>query len=251
MSSPPPSTSTFRSACRSARTATSIGRRRVSRRSRVPGGGRGRDQEQQRRPIHSIFFGGGTPSLMSAEQVEQVLTAAAPRRSTCCPTPRSRWSATLAMPTSTSCAGFRRPGANRLSFGIQSLDDAFLKLLGRRHDSATSAPGGRLGARQAGFQLQPRLHVRPARPDRSTHWQPRSTRRRRARARPPVVLPAHRSTSACRWAATSPRGRLVLPVDDDLAEMYRPTRDRLADGWLRAVRDLELGQARARPLDIT
>src|SRR3989441_11931310 len=48
--------------------------------------------------------------------------------------------------------GFRAAGANRLSFGIQSLDDAFLKLLGRRHTSVEARQSA-AWARQAGFHF--------------------------------------------------------------------------------------------------
>src|ERR1700692_464807 len=84
--------------------------------------------------VHSIFFGGGTPSLMTAEQVERVLAAA--RR-----TFRIMPEAEITLECNPGDADleklipFRALGANRLSFGIQSLDDTFLTLLGRRHSS--------------------------------------------------------------------------------------------------------------------
>jgi putative oxygen-independent coproporphyrinogen III oxidase len=87
------------------------------------------------RPIHSIFFGGGTPSLMPASLVERILT-----------TIHDGWSVdpgceiTLeANPGSVEQAkfmDFRNSGVNRVSIGVQSLDDAVLKFLGRRHTAA-------------------------------------------------------------------------------------------------------------------
>ena len=72
------------------------------------------------------------------------------------------------------------------------------------------------------------------------HWARRSTRR--------VALePDHLSCYLLTVDEQVPmgrdvaRGRLVLPDDDLLAEMYTATRERLAAGRLRAVRDLELG----------
>src|SRR5438477_5064372 len=101
--------------------------------------------------IHSIFFGGGTPSLMTPTQVEQVLSAA-----------RSTFDVQTDAEITLECnpgdadlaklEGFKDAGATRLSFGIQSLDDQFLKLLGRRHDSATARQSARW-AKQAGFNF--------------------------------------------------------------------------------------------------
>jgi len=84
---------------------------------------------------HSIYFGGGTPSLMSPESVAQLIEAVDAqlgRTSDC--------EITLeANPTDAEAdkfAGFRQAGVNRLSLGIQSLDDTELMILGRNHDSA-------------------------------------------------------------------------------------------------------------------
>src|SRR3982074_1224422 len=84
--------------------------------------------------VHSIFFGGGTPSLMGVAQVEGMLRAA---RNTFEVLPEAE--ITLECnPGDADLAklqGFKAAGANRLSFGVQSLDDDVLKQLGRRHDS--------------------------------------------------------------------------------------------------------------------
>jgi putative oxygen-independent coproporphyrinogen III oxidase len=88
-----------------------------------------------RRTVSSIFFGGGTPSLMAPETVAAILDRIT-----------ELWSLapdaeiTLeANPTSVEAdrfAGYRAAGVNRVSLGIQSLDDASLKSLGRMHTSA-------------------------------------------------------------------------------------------------------------------
>ena len=84
------------------------------------------------RRLDSVFFGGGTPSLMAPRTVEAVLAAA-----------RGAWSfandieITLeANPTSVEAAafdGFRAAGVNRISLGVQALNDADLCALGRLH----------------------------------------------------------------------------------------------------------------------
>jgi len=92
------------------------------------------------RTVSSIFFGGGTPSLMRTETVAAILEAIA-----------SHWAVdanaeiTLeANPTSVEAdnfAGYANAGVNRLSLGVQALDDASLKALGRQHtaDEALAA----------------------------------------------------------------------------------------------------------------
>jgi oxygen-independent coproporphyrinogen-3 oxidase len=84
------------------------------------------------RRVTSIFFGGGTPSLMSADTVGAILDAIA-----------EAWSVAAdaeitleANPSSVEAARFRAyraAGVNRVSLGVQSLDDADLRALGRLH----------------------------------------------------------------------------------------------------------------------
>ncbi|MDE2514179.1 MAG: radical SAM family heme chaperone HemW, partial [Alphaproteobacteria bacterium] len=83
--------------------------------------------------ITSIFFGGGTPSLMAPETVATILDAVSrhwTRAADC--------EITLeANPTSVEAARFRAlrdAGVGRVSLGVQALDDAALKFLGRGHD---------------------------------------------------------------------------------------------------------------------
>ncbi len=90
-----------------------------------------------RRPLRSIFFGGGTPSLMSPETVAALVEDA-----TRFFDPAPDLEITLeANPTSVErgkLAAFREAGVNRVSLGIQSLNDEALRLLGREH-SGTQA----------------------------------------------------------------------------------------------------------------
>jgi len=85
------------------------------------------------RPLASIFFGGGTPSLMRPEDVARVIERALALL------PAGDVEITLeANPTDAEAAHFaalREAGVNRLSLGVQSLDDAQLKFLGRNHSA--------------------------------------------------------------------------------------------------------------------
>lgn len=87
------------------------------------------------RRLESVFFGGGTPSLMAPETVARVIEAA--RRLW---TPAPGLEITLeANPSSVERARFRayaQAGVNRVSVGVQALNDVDLRYLGRRHDAA-------------------------------------------------------------------------------------------------------------------
>ncbi|KAM6049895.1 LOW QUALITY PROTEIN: radical S-adenosyl methionine domain-containing protein 1, mitochondrial [Theristicus caerulescens] len=85
--------------------------------------------------VTSVFFGGGTPSLASPGTVAAVLEAIAGAAHL----PTDAEVTLEANPSSAGTprlAGFRAAGVNRLSIGVQSLDDAELRLLGREHTAA-------------------------------------------------------------------------------------------------------------------
>jgi oxygen-independent coproporphyrinogen-3 oxidase len=93
----------------------------------------------------SIFLGGGTPSLMRPEWAAGIVQAA-----------KSAWPATSdlevtleANPTDAEAArfeAFAEAGVNRLSLGVQALDDGALKFLGRNHSAAEAVRAARLAA---------------------------------------------------------------------------------------------------------
>ena len=101
------------------------------------------------RSIHSVFFGGGTPSLFPADQIDRFLQAASSRL-------RFAPNLEITLETNPGTAEhgrfehYRAAGVNRISFGIQSFDDACLKRLGRIHDSADAERAVKL-AQDAGF----------------------------------------------------------------------------------------------------
>ena len=101
-------------------------------------------------PLRTVFFGGGTPSLLAPEQVAALLD-------------QVRRTAGLAADAEISLEanpgtvdeqclrGYRQAGVNRLSFGVQSMQDTALQLLGRGH-SVRQAVQAVNWARQAGFR---------------------------------------------------------------------------------------------------
>lgn len=102
------------------------------------------------RSAASIYLGGGTPSLLSGEQIGRILATC---RSTFTVTADAE--VTLeANPNDLDevyCAALREAGVNRLSIGVQTLSHRGLRVLGRLHDSAQIATA-LAAARSAGFR---------------------------------------------------------------------------------------------------
>ena len=98
------------------------------------------------RRLVSVFFGGGTPSLMEPDWTGEIVAAA-----------RRLWApagdlevSLEANPTDAEAArfaAFAAAGVNRLSLGLQALDDASLAFLGRNHDAATGVRATTAAAR--------------------------------------------------------------------------------------------------------
>jgi putative oxygen-independent coproporphyrinogen III oxidase len=99
--------------------------------------------------LETVFFGGGTPSLLSAEDMASILHAI-----------RTRFAVETSVELTVECnpesvsveklGAYRAAGVNRISLGVQSLDDSILPVLGRLHD-AGGARRAFEGARAAGF----------------------------------------------------------------------------------------------------
>ncbi|MDN3575807.1 radical SAM family heme chaperone HemW [Chitinimonas viridis] len=85
------------------------------------------------RPIHTIFMGGGTPSLFSAEAMDSLL-AGIRARTKLLPDAEITLEANPGTVEADKFKGYRAAGINRLSIGIQSFDPAHLAAIGRIHD---------------------------------------------------------------------------------------------------------------------
>jgi oxygen-independent coproporphyrinogen-3 oxidase len=113
-----------------------------------------RDLEQELpavwgRTVQSIFMGGGTPSLFSPQAIDRLLSGIRARL----PLQTALEITLETNPGSAEqekFAAYRQAGVNRLSIGIQSLNDSHLKVLGRIHNSRQAVQAAR-SARQAGF----------------------------------------------------------------------------------------------------
>ena len=100
-------------------------------------------------PVASIYFGGGTPSLLQPDHLAQLLEGISIKTGI-----SKDAEITLEANPGTvdidSLKAFRRTGINRLSLGIQTFDESFLKCLGRIHSAGQSRQAFR-EAREAGF----------------------------------------------------------------------------------------------------
>ena len=101
------------------------------------------------REIATVFFGGGTPTLVDAGYIEETL-ARARRAWPFAPDVEITLEGNPGTLTPQKLAVYKRAGVNRLSMGAQSFDDGLLKSLGRIHTAAQIGEAVRM-ARDAGF----------------------------------------------------------------------------------------------------
>ena len=182
------------------------------------------------RTVTSIFFGGGTPSLMEPATVGAIIDRVA-----------ERWQiaegleVTLeANPTSVEAdkfRAFRTAGINRVSLGIQALDDASLKFLGRQHNAAEATGAIELAARtfdRFSFDL---IYARPGQT--VAAWQAEL-----ARALDYAVghLSVYQLTieEGTAFYPLHARGDLVLPDEELAGDLYEATQSQLAAAGLPA-----------------
>jgi putative oxygen-independent coproporphyrinogen III oxidase len=183
-----------------------------------------------RHAVTSIFFGGGTPSLMSAATVGAVLERAA-----------ALWpwapgvEITLeANPTSVEAArfrAFRSAGVNRVSLGVQALEDGALKFLGRGHDVAEALAAldvARQSFERFSFDL---IYARPGQTVAS--WEEELGR---AIALAGEHLSVYQLTiePGTAFAPAHARGDFTLPDEETQAALYETTLARLDAAGLPA-----------------
>ncbi|MFA7638510.1 MAG: radical SAM family heme chaperone HemW [Parvibaculum sp.] len=182
------------------------------------------------RRVRSVFFGGGTPSLMLPQTVDTVLQEIA-----------SLWSMeegadiTLeANPTSVEAErfrGYRAAGVNRLSLGVQSLDDAELKFLGRLHTAEEA-----LAAIALARETFPRLSfdLIYARPGQTRETWERELRAAIAHAADHLSLYQLTIEAGTAFARLYEKGTFTLPDDEAAAELYQLTGEICAEAGLSA-----------------
>jgi len=172
-----------------------------------------------RRRLGSIFFGGGTPSLMLPDSVAALIEQA---KTLFDPLPGLE--ITLeANPTSVEAArlrGFREAGVNRISLGVQALDDESLHRLGRAH-SATQA----IEALELARELFPRISfdLIYARPQQTLASWRAELDRALALVSDHFSLYQLTIEPGTRYEALHRQGLITLPDDDEAAALYEET----------------------------
>ncbi|HEY4134373.1 MAG TPA: radical SAM family heme chaperone HemW [Alphaproteobacteria bacterium] len=188
------------------------------------------DAHGAKRPLASIFFGGGTPSLMEPETTAAIIAAA--RR-------LFGFEADIeitleANPNSIEAgrfAGFRDAGVNRVSVGIQALDDATLKFLGRAHDAAQARAAIALALKtfpRATFDL---IYARPGQT--VADWR-RELDEALAYGTSHLSLYQLTIEKGTPFYAAHRRGDFALPDEETAAALFEVTQQRLADAGLAA-----------------
>ena len=177
-------------------------------------------------PVKSVFFGGGTPSYLPPGDIEKILVAIQSSFQVD-PTAEISIEANPGDLDEAACAGILNQGVNRLSIGVQSLDNDLLNLLGRRHQ-ASEAVEAFQSARQAGFD-NVNLDLMYGLPNQSMEqWQ-------RTLISLIELTPEHISLYALtieegtpmhRWAT---EGKIPEPDSDLAADMYQHAREVLAE----------------------
>ena len=182
------------------------------------------------RTVTSVFFGGGTPSLIAPATVAAVIDRIA-----------AAWTlgnnaeiSLEANPTSAErrrFEGYRTSGVNRLSLGVQALDENDLKRLGRGHD-VTEARAAVVAAQavfpRSSFDL---IYARPGQTDAA--WR---RELKQAIAMADGHLSAYQLTleNGTPFFRAAKDGTLILPEEDTQAALYETTQEILDDAGLGA-----------------
>jgi oxygen-independent coproporphyrinogen-3 oxidase len=173
----------------------------------------------------SIYFGGGTPSLLSSDQVKRILSAV---RTTfdILPDPEITMEMNPATVTPETLAAYRGLGVNRASFGVQTFNERDLKLLARGHDADDARNTFRM-LRQVGFDNVSFDLIAGLPGQTMDDWQANLDE---AIALDPehislYLLEIHSGTPLAEQVSS---GRRPVPDDALAAEMYEVMLDRLA-----------------------
>ena len=173
------------------------------------------------RTVNSIFLGGGTPSLMEPATVGAILEAIA-----------AHWSVAAdaevtleANPSSVEAErfrGYRAAGVNRVSLGVQALNDADLRFLGRLHDVATA-----LAAVETARATFPRLSfdLIYARPGQTPEAWAAELKAALGLAADHISLYQLTIEDGTPFAALHRAGKLQVPGDEAAAALYAATLD--------------------------
>jgi len=182
------------------------------------------------RTVSTIFFGGGTPSLMQPATVASILDAIA-KHWRVAPDVEVSLEANPTSVEATRFRGYRTAGINRVSLGVQALDDRALKFLGRGHDAAealTALEVARQTFTRFSFDL---IYARPGQT--VADWE-RELERALSLAGEHLSVYQLTIEAGTAFAPAHARGDFVLPDEETQAALYETTVARLEAAGLPA-----------------
>jgi len=176
------------------------------------------------RTVATLYFGGGTPSLLPLAEAERLIEGLR-RRFAVAPEAEVSLEANPESVDLAYLRGLRTLGVNRLSLGVQSFDEEELRFLGRIHTAAEAAAAYD-AARQAGFENVGLDLIFGLPEQRPSRW-------RRSLARALRLGPEHLSLYALTVEEGTPlaramsEGKVQEPDEDAQAAMYTESEERL------------------------
>jgi putative oxygen-independent coproporphyrinogen III oxidase len=182
------------------------------------------------RIVSTIFFGGGTPSLMQPSSVQAILDAIGKHWSVA-PDVEVTLEANPTSVEATRFRGYRAAGVNRVSLGVQALDDASLKELGRLHSAQEALDAvavARANFERYSFDL---IYARPRQTP--TAW---AAELKRAIAEAAEHLSLYQLTieQDTPFFGLQKAGKLIVPDDDTARDLYDLTQATCAGAGLPA-----------------
>jgi oxygen-independent coproporphyrinogen-3 oxidase len=182
------------------------------------------------RTLVSVFFGGGTPSLMDPEAVALILETA-----------RRLWSPAADLEVSLEAnptdgetqrfAALAQAGVGRLSLGVQALDDEALRFLGRDHDAATARRALEVAAQAFGRVSLDLIYARPGQTPQAWTAELEDALSYGVEHVSPYQLTIEAGTAFDRAVR---RGQLIPPDDELAAELFETTQSVLTDAGFEA-----------------
>ncbi len=182
------------------------------------------------RTVSSIFLGGGTPSLMQPETVGAILDTIG-KHWTVAPDVEVTLEANPTSVEATRFRGYRAAGVNRVSLGVQSLDDAVLKELGRLHTAQEALDAVAIARKHFERYSFDLIYARPRQTPEA--WE---AELRRAISEAAEHLSLYQLTIEpdTPFSTLHKSGKLVIPDDDSARHLYDLTQEICAAAGLPA-----------------
>ncbi|MEL7480136.1 MAG: radical SAM family heme chaperone HemW [Pseudomonadota bacterium] len=172
-------------------------------------------------PLQSIYFGGGTPSLLTGAEIRRFVDGLE-RAFGLAPEPEITLEANPNAITKDHVAAWRAAGINRLSVGVQSLNDEALTFLGRDHDAQTAR---RAIETAVGAFPKISIDLMYARPGQTLNAWREELREAIGLGARHVSLYELTIEPATPFGKAAARGQLLPMPDDDQADLYELTNE--------------------------